>query len=105
MTLKAAVQLSQGGQLIYREVAALSQSGIEQGSQSEPAREPMPDEPPLAPETLARLAEGLVEARIDDGQLEAVAGLLHGLAGELGPMRAMRVDEAEPATTYDAVGR
>jgi hypothetical protein len=53
-------------------------------------------------ETLARAARELVGTRLDERELEAVAGLVGALVTEMAPMRAMETLDVEPATLYDA---
>lgn len=61
----------------------------------------MADAQPVSPETLVRIAAELAGTPVRDEDLPAVAALLSGLVSEMGPMRAMEMPDAEPATTYD----
>ena len=61
----------------------------------------MADTEQVAPETVVRMGAELVGHAVTEEDLEAVAGLLSGLASEMVPMRAMEIDDVEPASTYD----
>lgn len=58
--------------------------------------------PNLSPDTVARMAEELLQVFPDAGRREAIAAVLGGLILEMAPMRAMDVDDSEPAACYDA---
>jgi|GEM_PF-3193606 len=55
-------------------------------------------------ETLMQASLSLAGIPLNDADLSAVAGLLHGLAGDMTAFRALEVgDDQEPATIYHAV--
>jgi len=62
----------------------------------------MQNAPNLSPDTVARMADELLQISPDAGRREAIAALLGGLVSEMTPMRAMDVGDAEPAASYDA---
>jgi hypothetical protein len=61
----------------------------------------MKDAPPVSPQTVVRMGAELAGHVAAEDDLSAVAALLSGLVGEMGSLRAMAVDDTEPASTYD----
>ena len=63
---------------------------------------PMADPQKLSPEMVARISDELIGTPVPADDPQPVAALLRVLIREMAPMRAMNVEDAEPATTYEA---
>ena len=56
----------------------------------------------LSRETIARMADELIDTPLRDRDAQAVVDLVGSLLEEMTPMRSMDVRSSEPATIYDA---